>query len=67
MLHAEGLTKRFGGRLAVDRLALHVQPGEVELPLGVPAGCGGVSSTMQGSSAAAGSGAGLALSQLLGG
>jgi putative phosphonate transport system ATP-binding protein len=29
LLHAEGLTKRYGGRLAVDNVSLEVYPGEV--------------------------------------
>ena len=39
MLHAEGLTKRFGARLAVDNLALQVRPGEILGLLG-PNGAG---------------------------
>jgi ABC-2 type transport system ATP-binding protein len=39
MLHAEGLTKRFGARLAVDNLALQVKPGEILGLLG-PSGAG---------------------------
>jgi ABC-2 type transport system ATP-binding protein len=39
MLHADGLTKRFGARLAVDNLALQVKPGEILGLLG-PNGAG---------------------------